>query len=130
MPHYMFCPRKKIISRTFKISGALIVKTFDCIFIIHLRPPGPLALQQLRGGLSSPRAPRGRPGRLSHSSARPPRSSRPPVAAEESLLISKRLHIYKVLNLKETLTVFVAVYMCLGLHFLLIVDNVDFNLML
>jgi hypothetical protein len=26
MPHYMFCPRKKIISRTFKISGALIVK--------------------------------------------------------------------------------------------------------
>jgi hypothetical protein len=25
MPHYMFCPRKKITSRTFKISGALIV---------------------------------------------------------------------------------------------------------
>jgi hypothetical protein len=25
MPHYMFCPRKKIISRTFKISSTLIV---------------------------------------------------------------------------------------------------------
>jgi hypothetical protein len=25
MPHYMLCPRKKIISLTFKISGALIV---------------------------------------------------------------------------------------------------------
>jgi hypothetical protein len=25
MPHYMFCPRKKIISQTFKISGTLIV---------------------------------------------------------------------------------------------------------
>jgi hypothetical protein len=25
MPHYMFFPRKKIISRTFKISGTLIV---------------------------------------------------------------------------------------------------------
>ncbi len=27
LPHYMFCPRKKIISRTFKINGTLIVMT-------------------------------------------------------------------------------------------------------
>jgi hypothetical protein len=30
MPHYMFYPRKKIISRTFIISGTLIVKT-SCV---------------------------------------------------------------------------------------------------
>jgi hypothetical protein len=42
MPHYMFCSRKKIISRTFKISGTLIVNlqfillyTSGIIYALH-----------------------------------------------------------------------------------------------
>jgi hypothetical protein len=37
MPHYVFCPRKKIISQTFKMSGTLIVNILlIIIFILYI----------------------------------------------------------------------------------------------
>jgi hypothetical protein len=36
MPHYMFCPRKKIISWTLKISGTLIVNNVEALQSFHV----------------------------------------------------------------------------------------------